>query len=433
MKNGITKIKALIIFVIVTVVLLIGYGIFSVSSVLKEKRELAAQVGGLLKQKAALENDLFGKNSELKTAKEKLKPLEEELLQIKKSLEDKTLQETKLKNQLTQLQSDIRRLNEKIGKSENTIKELNGTLKVTKAEKSSLKKTNRRLENDFSVAAKKLNRAQELIQLLKGRLSEIKKSNAPLRKKALELSKDIDLKEGEIAKLKQEEASLKEGLDKIKSLNEQVIADSSKQFKDQQDKLLEKDNQITELISSKANLTEQLQGINTKLGAFMNDNNYLAKQVSELDISKKSLESGILDTKTALAYKEQELKQKIQDLENMNKLYNDLETQLPKISNILAQKEVELDSSSKDKAALKVELMTKNQEYQDLQTELNLARQQQKKMIDELNKAATINTSLQQSLVGLSQSMTQEEENKEKAQDLKKKVEVILTPQEEGR
>jgi len=50
--------------------------------------------------------------------------------------------------------------------------------------------------------------------------------------------------------------------------------------------------------------------------------------------------------------------------------------------------------------------------------------------VDQLNKAAQLNASLQQSLVGLSQSVTQEEESREKASDLKSKVEVILTPRE---
>ena len=48
----------------------------------------------------------------------------------------------------------------------------------------------------------------------------------------------------------------------------------------------------------------------------------------------------------------------------------------------------------------------------------------------ELNKAASINASLQQSLMGLSQSITQEELEKERARDLKNKVDVILMPQE---
>ena len=124
---------------------------------------------------------------------------------------------------------------------------------------------------------------------------------------------------------------------------------------------------------------------------------------------------------------------------------------MPQISNLLAQKSLELDTNQKEGAALKEELAARTQEkeslqsqlqvmdknisvlqsrYQDLQTELNLARQQHKKMVDALNKAANLNSTLQQSLVGISQSVTQEEENKDKASDLKNKVEVILTPQE---
>ncbi len=137
-------------------------------------------------------------------------------------------------------------------------------------------------------------------------------------------------------------------------------------------------------------MARQLQEANTNLTALTKANNSLQKQVEKAGLSRKSL--------------------------------------------ILRQKKLELDSALKEKAALQEELMARNQEYQDLQTELNLARQQQKKIIGELNKAATLNTSLQQSfLVGLAQTMAQEEEDKEKAREFKNKVELILTPQREGK
>ena len=66
--------------------------------------------------------------------------------------------------------------------------------------------------------------------------------------------------------------------------------------------------------------------------------------------------------------------------------------------------------------------------YQDLETELSLARQQQRRMIDKLSQATTLNTSLQNSLVDLSQTVAQEEVDREKAKNLKNKVEEFLAP-----
>jgi chromosome segregation ATPase len=121
------------------------------------------------------------------------------------------------------------------------------------------------------------------------------------------------------------------------------------------------------------------------------------------------------------------------------------------ISNLLAQKELELDNSQREATDLKEELSRKDQEkqalqsqlqvisknlsslhskYEDLQTELNLLRQQQKKMVGELSKATVLNASLQKSLSGLSQSMAQEEDSKSKAQELKNKIEENLKPKE---
>ncbi len=246
MKKVTTKTAVLIMFVIVTVGLIIGYETFRLSSVLKEKKELKMQFDGLSKQKKALEDKFAKINSELKTQKDRVKPLEEELSYTQRSLEDKALQEIKLKKQLAKAQSYAQ-------KSKNKIKELNDILKLTKSENSSLEKTN--------------------------------------------------------------------------------------QVKDLQDKLLEKDAQIKELSSLKDSLAKQSEEANAKLAALSRANDFLEKQIEVFQ------------------------------------------------NEIISLKE-------------------------------------------ELNKAAALNVSLQQSLTGLSQPVTQEEESREKARDLKKNVEVILTPQE---
>lgn len=107
LKNGVKKITVLIISVIVTVALIIAYETFRLASALKEKKELAARITELSGQKASLESNLLQNNSALKAAKEKLRPLEEELSSLQDSLRKKALQETKLQRQVSRSQTDI--------------------------------------------------------------------------------------------------------------------------------------------------------------------------------------------------------------------------------------------------------------------------------------------------------------------------------------
>lgn len=233
---------------------------------------------------------------------------------------------------------------------------------------------------------------------------------------------------------------------------EKQIEETGLSRKSLEDELSKVKEQLLSQGQTSASLRENIDALKQALEQKEKERLVLADELNKLTSQRVSLESELLNTKTTLLSKDQELKQKIQDLENINLLYNNLKIQLPQISNLLIQKDLELDNALRENAAFKEELMTRNQEkealqfqlqvtekdisnlrlkYQDLETELTLARQQQKRMMGELNKAATLNASLQQSLVGLSQSMTQEEENKEKAQNLKSKIEVILTPKQE--
>jgi len=101
LENRVKKIRILILSVIVTVALIIGYETFRLVSALKEKRELTAQVVELSEEKTSLENDLLQSNSLLKAAKGNLKSLKKKLSRLQYCLREKTLQETELQGQLS--------------------------------------------------------------------------------------------------------------------------------------------------------------------------------------------------------------------------------------------------------------------------------------------------------------------------------------------
>lgn len=272
MENRITKITVLIIFLIVTLALIIGYETLRLVSALKEKRKLTARIVELSGQKAVLETDLLQNNSVLKATKERLKSLEEESSYLQGSLREKSSQEIKLQKQVSLAQA------------------------------------------------------------------------------------------------------------KLKALDQA--------------------------------------------------NNFLEKEIEGLNVSKKSVEDELNRIKDEVFARKG---MKVYFKENINSLKQALDE---KEKESLALKK-ELTKSAQEKEALQSRLQAMDKsisnlqaKYQDAQTELTLTRKQYRKMVDEVNKAAIFNAFLQQSLAGLSQSVTQEEENREKARELKNKVEVILMPQE---
>ncbi len=198
-----------------------------------------------------------------------------------------------------------------------------------------LSKQKKFLEDNLANINSELQTQKDRLKPLEEKLSYTQRS---LEDKALQ---EIKLKK-QLAKAQSYAQKSKNKMKELNDISKLTNAQGSSlgktnQAKDLQDKLLQKDTQITELSSSKDALAKQLQEADTKLTILSLGNNFLEKQIENF------------------------------------------------------QKEI---------VSLK----------------------------EELNKSATLNVSLQQSLTGLSQSVTQEGESREKAKDLKKNVEVTLTP-----
>lgn len=137
----------------------------------------------------------------------------------------------------------------------------------------------------------------------------------------------------------------------------------------------QKETRAAELNSSQNDLAKKLQQANAKLAALSQANNFLEKQIAGLGLSRKSLKDELNKIKgESLAQGKS------------------LESELLNVRATLTSKEQEL-----------------KQKIQDLQMELALAREQHKKMAEELNKAATLNASLQQRLDSVSQSEVKKE------------------------
>ncbi|MDD4939192.1 MAG: hypothetical protein PHI60_03440 [Candidatus Omnitrophica bacterium] len=268
-----------------------------------------------------------------------------------------------------------------------------------------------------------------------------------------------------LVRLRLENASLSKELEKIKSYSEQ-ITQLNAELKIVQARLGE---------PSKPAETEQLQEAEDKLAALSQANEFLDKQMenlnsyknslqeelsrtrAELDMVKKetltavsrdeALQAELSNVRSTLISREQELKQKTQDLNNADVLRDTLKNQLLEVSNLLAQKELELAGNRKELSGIKEELASLAQEketvesrlrqtegafadlkmkYDILEAELTLVRQQHNRIADEMSKAVSLNADLQESLTGIPHPALLEEVPA--GRKSRGKVDVYLTP-----
>lgn len=209
----------------------------------------------------------------------------------------------------------------------------------------------------------------------------------------LKEKKELQAQFGELLKQK---ASLQDNLSRMIS----QLEAQNQRLKYMEAELLNTHKSLENKAVQEAMLKRDLDLARSELAALTIANKFLEKQSEDTAVSGKSLEDELSKAKAQLLEKDRERTSFRADAKLMN-----------------------------TKIALESENQELKKKIRDLETGLNLAREQQKKLKKDLNKAVTLNMSLQQNLVGLSQSVTSEEEEKEKAKELQNKVDVILMPQ----
>jgi chromosome segregation ATPase len=118
--------------------------------------------------------------------------------------------------------------------------------------------------------------------------------------------------------------------------------------------------------------------------------------------------------------------------EEINSLYTSLKTQVSQFSDALSQKESELEQRRRETASLREEINGLKSRSASLESELTDARERQKKTLDDLISAVKLNTILQERAMGIAPSgsaSSRPSAQQQKADELKRKIEVILEPE----
>ncbi|MCM8801678.1 MAG: hypothetical protein NC912_06770 [Candidatus Omnitrophica bacterium] len=326
----------------------------------------------------------------------------------------------------------------------------------------------------FNFEERFLNATQSLSRI-RDYLSKLQEQNRQLNEKIKELNSLLEAKEKENAQLIQSYSELKEELERIRL-----------QQNDLRDKLAQKDIEFSKLNLQKATLEAKINELNIKLSLLTEINSSLEDKLAQNQKDKFRLEEEINKIRVDLTKKAQvQLQEKIEEfnqllnakekerldlvselgqlktqLNELNLTYEIMKNNLAQLSEMFSKKELELiqkneqilklkqeyEQIAKEKDALLFALQEKERtamdlnvevgrlqkKISDLQIELGSVIEKQKKTLEQLSQANSLNASLHERLLRISEGRarsladTQENESKLKADELRKKVEVML-------
>jgi|GEM_PF-1022395 len=401
-----------------------------------KNRELGELKSGLEKLKAENEN-LLKANNELekgmrdldkKGAARKQNPadpaiadantsqLKESIKQLKVSLQGKD-------SQIRQLQLELEELNNGSLAGNSGSKAKQKFLESLDSANKELKKKISELEKDLSASRGEVYRLQSGNDTKKvaGLYESAKDQLSRLTELLLRKEQDIDSARKEALTAKEKLFSLQVKLSDLESGlaaskgNDSRLADLEKQNLSLQTRV----NELQGGLDKKLELTDSLQ----KNLAF------LTQQLARKDEELKSFQSRMSDVDSS---SRTELEREKARYAEINLLYNSLKTQVNQFSDALNQKDAELEQRRKESLSLKEEIAGLKSRSSDLERELADAKERQKKTLDDLVESVKLNASLQENKAGglpPKEAVKAGSAGKDKADELRRKIEVILEPQ----
>jgi len=432
-----------------------------------EIKKLDAGQAGILKRKIDdLNRDSDSKNEDLAKLKEELTKLQdtnqsliENNKSLEKSLKDLEKERVSLKGQVNssgkgavsqeipikEMQENISQLNSTLAQKEVQIKQLEAELarlnlippqaagKSNKeqlkiidnlnSENSGFKRKISDLENELNLAKKEVNSLKtrresgEVNALYESARGQVSRLSELLVKKELE----IDSAKKESLDAKEKLISLQAKLPKLES-ELSVNKTNSEKVKELERQKLSLDSRLSELQETVAKKSELVDSLQKNL-------EYLTAQLAKKEEEIKSIESSYAQVGTVT---KEELDRQKSRYEEANLLYNSLKTQVSQFSDALNQRELELEQRRRETGSLKEQIASFKSRSEELEKDLADAKERQRKTLDDLVAAVKLNTILQERIIGISplkESSKPVSNEQQKAQELKRRIEVILEPE----
>ncbi len=378
----------------------------------------------------------------------------------KKMLEKKVMrlekENTRLETLVDKIRIDFNEQQRKNSKLKEDIRGITTKLKASEAEKVKLNQQIEMLNTRKETLARKLDFQSKRIAELEDELFDIEK-------KARQVRKIEQIRDGLAAELKQAQEKMKEqeqiiarleAAQKGISVNEiplaksgttgEIEGDLSKAYA-LYDTAKAQVVKFSELLMSKeveletskkriAELEEDLKLLRLEPGA-SGDKKYAMlhdriKMLNDALLAKdeelQKKEEEVTALKQAKAAVEQRLEYQEKEYKNANALYSNLKSQLLQSTELLARRESEVIEKNKEVLDLKSELIIVQAEYKIKEQELKDLRIQQKKTLEDLSRITNLNISLQQNAQGHPSGAAFSQDEKQKADKLKRELEKLL-------
>jgi chromosome segregation ATPase len=328
-----------------------------------------------------------------------------------------------------ELQRSVNQLKISLSDKEDQIRQLEAELAGVSSAKVSAR-NNREFLNKISDLENQLEMAKNEVERLKNRKesSQTGASYDNTREQIARLSELMVKKELELETAKRESLDAKEKTANLQTKITRLESDlSSNRTDGERVNLLQR-----EKITLESRLSE-LQGTVSKknelVDSLQKNLEYLTQQLARKDEEVRSIETRLAKSDTGT---KEELEKQKSRYEEINLLYNSLRTQVSQFSDALNQRESDIEQKRREIASLKEEMASLKSRYEILNEELAEARQRQRKTLDDLVAAVKLNSIMQEKITGVSVSPAVKAiatEDQRKADELRRKIEVILEPQ----
>jgi chromosome segregation ATPase len=384
-------------------------------SLIENNKNLEKNLKDLEEKNIALQTKTVSSGKGLGLQDIPFKELQNNVSQLKVTLAQKEGQIKQLEEELERLNSvsgqtrgnrDQQRIIDNLESANNDlnrkISDLEDTLNIARKEISSLKS-----RKEPSAVSALYENTKEQLDRLSGILIKKELEMDSAKRESLEVKDKLATLQSKLAGMDQELSINRKNSAEVKELERQRITLDGRL------------NELQQILAKKSELVESLQ----------KNLEYLTTQLAKKEQEFKSIESkfATVDNTT----KDEVEKQKAR-FEEINMLYNSLKMQVTQFSDALNQKELELEQRSKESDSLKEEFVRLQLRYESLEKELADARERQRKTLDDLVAAVKLNTVLQERIMGIppgKETSRSVSEQQKKAEELKRKIEVILEPQ----
>jgi chromosome segregation ATPase len=246
-------------------------------------------------------------------------------------------------------------------------------------------------------------------------------------KQANKLAQLLVRKDLEIDAAKRDALEAREKLIGLQSKLSMLEVNAS-QNKSGVDKARELENKVLSLQSKLSDLQNSVQQ-KTELAETLQKNlAYLAQQVSRKDDEMREVQSRYA---TVDSSSREELQRQKSRYDEINMLYTSLKTQVDQFSEALNLKEAELDQKKKETSQYREEIAALRSRAESLERDLSETKERQKKTLDDLIASVKLNTVLQDRMRGgeaVQAPSRQSSAAQQKADDLKRRVEIMLEP-----